>query len=147
MDFQFGGGGQFGQLGGGGGMNDPGLLMDVLLERFRETRRQHDRVKCPVCNKVHKPIKKGQKAICRHVSHNALEIFVPAPCPICLEVSCVACLCLHFISRRVILTFNSSGCRSTSQHCASLWSCSLPIGFPTNRRQNISSLDNRRGGK
>lgn len=98
MDFRFGGGGQFGQLGG-----DPNLLMDVLLERFRDTRRQRGRIKCPVCNKVHKPIKNGQKAICRHVSHNALEIFVPAPCPICLEVS-VAYLCPDFLSQRLILT-------------------------------------------
>lgn len=68
-----------------GGQADPSVLMEVVMERFRESRKEKDRVKCPVCNRVHRPLTEGQKAVCKHISHNALEIFVAAPCPICLE--------------------------------------------------------------
>jgi hypothetical protein len=66
---------------------DPALLFTLLMDRYREERQQKERIKCPVCTKVHKPVREGQKSVCRHVSHNCLEIWLPAPCPICLEVS------------------------------------------------------------
>ena len=58
-------------------------------------------IKCPVCNKVIRPWKVGRRPICRHVSHNCLEIWLPAPCPICLVVrksvplACFTCMCVN----------------------------------------------------
>jgi hypothetical protein len=68
---------------------NPGLVLDPMMDRYREERKLKDRVKCPVCNRSFPPIKDSQKSVCAHVSHNALEIWVPAPCPICLEVSII----------------------------------------------------------
>jgi hypothetical protein len=66
---------------------NPGLVLEHMMDRYREERKRKDRVKCPACNRSFGPVKNGQRSVCAHVSHNALEIWVPAPCPICLEVS------------------------------------------------------------
>jgi hypothetical protein len=44
-------------------------------------------VRCPVCQKAHKPVAEDQTPVCKHVSHNCVQIYLAAPCPICLEVS------------------------------------------------------------
>ena len=77
--------------------------MDPFMrQRLSDGMPNQELIKCPVCNKVIRPWKVGRRPICRHVSHNCLEIWLPAPCPICLEVRKtvgfwlrVVCMCVN----------------------------------------------------
>jgi len=71
-----------------GRLQNTDIMRSALLERLREAsadKKRRERVRCPVCQKDHKPLKDGNKPVCKHVSHNAIQLWVKAACPICLE--------------------------------------------------------------